>query len=317
MVSEESVYTILDKLGIVVESESGNELTCMCPLHDNFNSPAFSINVNTGAWICFSGRCNKSGGLKQLWDQLKPDEPYPFTDRRLKEFKAEKEKNEFFEELESIYNPEVRVPLVDWTETLDKLDKDADELQYLTDRGFTKGTLNQFEVCWSSKKKRIVIPVRDENYRVAGLIGRAPDDLTTPKYLYSKDFPKKGVLFNLHHAKAHKSVILVEGSLDCARVVQAGYPNTCAVLGSSLSDEQARLIERYFLSVIIFSDRDAAGLGLANTIANKCSTRDVWYANWDLIEDEGLDDPGKLSDDQIRVAIDNKISDIELRLSDL
>ncbi len=306
------VYEILDRLGVQIVSETEREINCYCPFHNNSNSPAFSINIESGAWLCRNGACGEKGNLRQLWEKINPKEKYPVSDTQLKVWKSEKERSEFVEEIEAALFPELRESK-DWSDTVEKQSRAPEDLGYMLERGFKQGTLDAFEVGFNSKMNRIVIPARDERHKVVGLIGRSIFSDVNPRYLYTKDFPKKNILFNLNHAKTYKSVILAEGSLDCMSVYQAGYPGVCAVLGSSLSDAQTELIEKNFLSVIIFADRDDAGFALANNIASKCSSRNVYYANWDLI-DEHKKDPGELMEDEIRLAIDNKISDIELSL---
>jgi len=309
-----SIYDIFDQLGIFICNETSKELNCYCPFHNNTRTPAFSINIETGAWLCRNESCGEKGNLRQLWEKLRPDTPFPITTTQSKLLLAEKESSTFMTEIEAMLNPELRESQTDWTEHVDGLSRTMEDLQYMLDRGYTKGVLDQFEVGFNRKMNRIVIPARDDRHKLVGLIGRAVEKDVMPKYKYTQGFPKKHILFNLNHAKTHKSVILVEGSLDCMKVYQAGYPGVCAVLGSSLSDEQQTLIEKHFLSVIIFTDQDDAGYALANSIANKCSSRNVYYANWDLISDDKKD-PGDLTDEEIRLAIDNKISDIEVRLS--
>lgn len=309
-----TVYDIFDQLGIAICNETSKELNCYCPFHNNTRTPAFSINIETGAWLCRNDSCGEKGNLRQLWEKLRPNDRYPVTRTQSKVLIAEKERSEFLDEIQGMLNPELRDQVHDWTNAVDGLSREADDLQYMIDRGFTKGVLDQFEVGFNRKMNRIVIPARNERHQLVGLIGRAVDNEVYPKYKYTQNFPKKNILFNLNYAKTYKSVILVEGSLDCMKVFQAGYPGVCAVLGSSLSDEQTELIEKNFLSVVIFTDQDDAGYTLANNIAEKCSSRAVYYANWDLI-DEGKKDPGDLTTDEIRLAIDNKISDLEVRLA--
>src|SRR5438445_13694799 len=59
---------ILETLGIDIRRERGSEISCRCPLHDD-RSPSFSINIDTGLWICYAG-CG-SGNLAQLVQRIK------------------------------------------------------------------------------------------------------------------------------------------------------------------------------------------------------------------------------------------------------
>ena len=56
-----------------------------------------------------------------------------------------------------------------------------------------------------------------------------------------------------------KQMILVEGNIDVISLHQAGFCNTVAALGTSFTEEQARLLGRYTKEVVITLDADAAG----------------------------------------------------------
>ena len=59
------------------------------------------------------------------------------------------------------------------------------------------------------------------------------------------DFHKTLEAFNLHRAKdlaAEQGLILVEGFYDCMKIWQAGFQSVAALMGSSMSEEQAALI---------------------------------------------------------------------------
>jgi len=47
----------------------GTELIALCPLHPD-SSPSFSINIDTGKWICRSASCGKRGSLVSLIAQI-------------------------------------------------------------------------------------------------------------------------------------------------------------------------------------------------------------------------------------------------------
>ena len=48
---------------------SGDEIHCCCPFHKE-NKPSFSINLETGKYICFSGKCGKKGNLVSFISQM-------------------------------------------------------------------------------------------------------------------------------------------------------------------------------------------------------------------------------------------------------
>ena len=110
---------------------------------------------------------------------------------------------------------------------------------------------------------RVIFPIIDLRGNVVGFGGRALED-RGPKYLNSGDtmvFKKSKNLFALNFAKATKSeqLILAEGYMDVIAIHQAGVNNAVATLGTSLTEEQARLISQYTDTVVIAYDSDGAG----------------------------------------------------------
>lgn len=113
-------------------------------------------------------------------------------------------------------------------------------------------------------RNRLMFPVIDVRGNVIGFSGRILGD-GEPKYLNSKEtlvFNKGSNLFGLNLAKKSKAgnIILVEGNVDVVSLHQAGFDSAVASLGTSLTDEQARLISRYSSEVILAYDSDSAGL---------------------------------------------------------
>jgi len=107
-------------------------------------------------------------------------------------------------------------------------------------------------------------------------------DKKLPKYFNSPEsvlYNKSRSLYGVHHAK--KAIVeqglcyLVEGYTDVISLHQAGITNTVASSGTSLTEEQVRLIKRYAPVVCILYDGDAAGM--------KASLRGI-----DLVLKEGL-----------------------------
>lgn len=283
------IVNYLESKGVEILRDDGQELACYCPFHSNSSTPAFYINKITGLWICFNPSCGKRGSLKDLreffGDSMKVVIDHSIDDIELALIEEEAESPEH------------------WDDTLDKILVRKDEIykvSYLLDRGFSPDVILYFEIGFSEKKGRIVIPVRDERHHIAGLIGRAISSDVQPKYLYSKGFPRKSVLFNLNNAKRSTAVIVVEGSLDAIKVHQAGYPNVVATLGAAVTDQHAELLRRYFNEVIIFSDNDHAGYAMRDLIIDKCSAMNLKIVDY---PDSAIKDPGDMNDSQIAKAI--------------
>ena len=89
-------------------------------------------------------------------------------------------------------------------------------------------------------------------------------DDSLPKYLNSSDTPvfkKSKNLFALNYARKECAdrIILCEGYMDVIALHGAGFTNAVATLGTAITPEQARIMERYTKSVVIAYDSDEAG----------------------------------------------------------
>ena len=127
----------------------------------------------------------------------------------------------------------------------------------LAKRGKSGGIYDTF-------RNRLMFPVIDVTGKVIGFSGRILGD-GEPKYLNSPEtavFSKSRNLFAMNLAKKSKSgyIILSEGNIDVVSLHQAGFDSAVASLGTSLTREQASLIQRYAPQVIIAYDNDTAGI---------------------------------------------------------
>lgn len=123
-------------------------------------------------------------------------------------------------------------------------------------------------------RHRIMIPIRDEQGRMAGFGARIvdPDDPSTgsgqasPKFLNSPETPvftKGHILYGLDRARkpirAADQAVIVEGYLDVIALHQAGYENVVSPMGTALTEDQLRLLKRSTRRIVLALDPDAAG----------------------------------------------------------
>ncbi len=116
---------------------------------------------------------------------------------------------------------------------------------------------------YDSFRNRVMFPIIDVRGNVIAFGGRVMDD-SKPKYLNSpetKVFHKSRNLFALNLAKNTKQdyFILAEGYMDVIALHQAGFDSAVASLGTSLTEEQARILARRTNKVVIAYDADGAG----------------------------------------------------------
>ena len=113
---------------------------------------------------------------------------------------------------------------------------------------------------------RMMVPIRDERGALVAFGGRAVMPNQTPKYVNSSDTPlfhKSHLLYGMDKAKEtiakRRTAVLAEGYLDVVACHQAGVQNAIASLGTSLTDEQVKLLKRWCDHVVVMYDGDTAG----------------------------------------------------------
>ncbi len=152
--------------------------------------------------------------------------------------------------------------------------------EYLEKTGLT---INKDGKNYDRFRGRVIFPVHNISGRILGFGGRTlSKDENIPKYVNSPEsdiYNKSQILYGLYFAKSaiirQDNCYLVEGYTDVISLHQAGIENVVASSGTSLTDEQIRLIKRYTLNVAILYDGDPAGI--------KASFRGI-----DMILEEGM-----------------------------
>jgi DNA primase len=119
-------------------------------------------------------------------------------------------------------------------------------------------------------RNRLMFPIHNETGKVIGFGGRALAADDNPKYLNSPETPiyaKSRVLYNLHRAKEsirkEDRAILVEGYMDAIGVSAAGFGPVVASCGTSLTEQQVRMLKRHSEKIVVNFDPDAAGAAAA------------------------------------------------------
>lgn len=146
---------------------------------------------------------------------------------------------------------------------------------------------------------RVMFPIRDVRGRVIAFTGRlvtepAADAAFKPgKYVNSPDtaWVKGDHLYGLDLAadaiRKEKVVYLLEGNVDVLQFHQAGLANAVAPCGTSLTDNQVKLLKRYTERVVMVPDNDAAGIKALHRNAQLLIAAGLRVDT--LLPDEGLD----------------------------
>lgn len=124
--------------------------------------------------------------------------------------------------------------------------------------------------------QRIMFPIKNYQGKVIGFSGRILEDemfdsSDQPKYLNSPEtklFNKRFVLYNFHQARPvirkSNEIILFEGFMDVISAWMSGIENGVATMGTSLTIEQIKAMERVATDVLICYDGDSAGQDAIN-----------------------------------------------------
>ena len=121
---------------------------------------------------------------------------------------------------------------------------------------------------------RLMFPINNQQGKTVAFGGRFLDlpsverkaGWEPPKYINSPEleiYKKREALYALDLAlpeiRRTKTAYIAEGYLDVIALHQAGITNSIAPLGTSFTEEQARLLKRWIEKLVFFFDSDKAG----------------------------------------------------------
>lgn len=105
----------------------------------------------------------------------------------------------------------------------------------------------------------LTFPYRDHAGRIKGMVFRAVEKGSEPKYLYS-EFKRSEILFNLRAVAGDKDLVIVESPLDALHAAALGITNVTALGGSgdTLNKTQVDLAIKYGASrITLMLDNDS------------------------------------------------------------
>ncbi len=158
--------------------------------------------------------------------------------------------------------------------------EDGYKQDFLTKTGLSIQHEDRFFDRFSS---RVMFPIHSLSGQVLGFGGRIlKSDPKSAKYMNSPEseiYHKSRILYGIYQARKaitqEDRCYLVEGYTDVMSLHEANIENVVASSGTSLTQEQVRLIKRFTQNITILYDGDAAGI--------KASIRGI-----DLVLEEGM-----------------------------
>lgn len=334
----ENVVAIVEKyLGKVRKFSGESNISMICPFHKGGqeSTPSFSVNVDLGVFFCFT--CKASGAIPRLLTML--GLPKDQVDAECSVIKDDLEQNRL--RLKWKKKASWRRSDPNRAEIIlpEKLLKPYEFCPVkLTSYGFSPDWLRYMEVGFDIQNNRITYPVRDLYGNLAGVVGGAAYDGQFPKYKVYKgdwinpangekiqsdfgpwfgeeypgyDFHNHSYLWNYDRVyprlffgrEETQSLIIVEGYKACLWLLQNGYWNTVALMGSALTERQFALLHRLQVDFILFLDNDQPGVDGALKIGDKLFRTNpaVKVANYPVDSED--EQPDNLSYDELAEAI--------------
>jgi len=306
------IKSVVKSIGLNLSTEVGDQIAFFCPFHNNTHTPSCSINEVSGAWICFNPSCSESGSLNDLVKRVMHIND--FQSLRLIMSHGKAVEDSFENELNDIL--ENKPDFIEFPEETLKglyngLVRSEKAKDYFKSRGIDMSSMAHFSLGYSEKQNMVTVPVHSPDGLPVGIVGRS---IEGKSFKNSTNLPKSKTLFNVHRAKRIGSnVIVVESSFDAIRVHQAGFPNVVATLGGHMSQENLNLLNRYFNKIIIMTDSDEAGRSLGSSIVSRLRNKETLWASHEYgkIYPHGAKDAGDMTDEEIKLCINNAVSNIE------
>ena len=279
------VEAVLEHYGVRLKRVHRHYLRGRCPLpthSSELSRESFAVDTGKNVWACQSASCRKArqgrvGG--NILDLVAWMEQCSIREAALRLQAGWGAPTGVLDQLVS------KGRNVDWCQQeLPRLPfslRMRDWHPYLEQRGIKRQTAALFGTGYYAGRGflhgRIVFPIHNSEGGLIAYAGRSLDG-SEPRYLFPAGFRKSAVIFNLHRAKGTAAsearwVIIVEGFFDCLKVHQAGYGNVVALMGASLSNAQAALLEQHFRELVLMLDGDEAGWRASQVIAAQLHAR--------------------------------------------
>ncbi|MFA8450234.1 MAG: DNA primase [Bacteroidales bacterium] len=148
--------------------------------------------------------------------------------------------------------------------------------QHATQQGFSMDIVAKAGLCivkdsqkfYDRFRERVMFPIQNLTGKVIGFGGRILNkEKSKAKYINSPEteiYNKSRVLYGIYQSKnqiiRENECLLVEGYTDVISLHQNGIENVVSSSGTSLTEDQIKLIKRFSNNITILYDGDAAGI---------------------------------------------------------
>ena len=317
----EEIKQRLDIVDVISETvnlqRAGRNFKALCPFHPE-KTPSFFVFPDRQSWHCF-GACSTggdifafvmrrhdvdfSGALRLLAERagITLRQKSSTAGKRQKErlWLANEAAVTFFQH--ALLNTQAGEPALNYL-AMRGIDRETSQdfqlgygpdswdalREHLKGRGFSEAELLQAGLLVESEhglydrfRNRVIVPIRDEQGRVAGFGSRslpaakqgppeggadAAGDDDSPKYINTPQTPifdKGAILYGLDRAKEHirrsDLAVIVEGYMDVIAAHQHENGNVVASMGTALTERQVSLLRQLTENFVLAFDPDEAG----------------------------------------------------------
>lgn len=306
--------TVTDIYMLDIDHYLHREAYFLCPSHED-HSPSASVNLSTGWWHCWS--CGAGGDILSLGSKVlkqprsaiatltTPGDPDAMRARIIRLLKSSH--GEVHHGRDTLVQEDIP-PIDGYAEG---------PMDYMRARGFEDEILSTFNVRYVKEtqvknkdgkpfniKHCIAIPVYDvDSNHVAWCFrstGASPS--WQPRYFNTTGSRTQDLVFARHKCDTSQPVVVTEGAIDSMWCWQAGH-QAVAMYGSQNILSQAKISQLTdFRKVIIFGDRNPAGIKFAKDLAGLLSPSVGVYIVRYRRKWVG-DDPNRLSIGEVHQAI--------------
>lgn len=286
------IADVLRRLGVDVVRAGEKEISARCPVHfartgKEDKSPSWSMNGNTGLWICYS--CGARGTLSQLVSEITGEADSIVAIHKFL----------ITNSLSRISTPkseERNVP-IDWF-TFSKFSVPSDAR--LQERNIDREAVRRYGIRWDTSTQSWIIPIVAPTGELLGWQSKSKSRVLN----YPTGVSKSKTLFGIDSINSG-TCVLVESPLDVVRLSTV-MDGVCglASFGAHISKSQIGLLSLYVNKLIVALDNDEAGINSAKKL--KASLPAFRHpVTWLRYRHTSAKDLGDMTDSEIYEAVTN------------
>lgn len=276
---DENAYIMAELLEL--ENFDEKNLKACCPYHRE-DTPSFIYNRKNYTWHCF--------GCARTVDTIDVLMENGMTFLDAAKWFCEKAGVEFS-------CPEQHVKTLPRYKYPHEESRDNDMTQvyqYLEARGISKATADYLDIR-SDAYGNIAFHTYDQYDTLTVVNYRKSYKTNESKCWFQKDADVADILWNMNRVNTTKPLVITEGQLDAASVIEAGYLNCVSILkgcqGMGWIENCWDWLQQ-FDSIIVFSDSDKPGVKMRNEVINRLGAMKCKYV--ELPREVEFKDTGKM-----------------------